>query len=174
MFFTSARIYFEIFLEWYWWKWLSVFKSGCLLCLFSLMMLKGRSGKSFRLDSPPTLMTLSRCWRRRQISSPLAPCFTCTQSTMKRQESSHTRSTRYHLGLFHGLPLLTCAGLHDLLCKDYQSFIFRKACINMLEQSSWWRSPCLVGLSCGWDSGGSHFQAKKGRSEMIWHCSLEP
>lgn len=98
----------------------TVFKHGYLLCLYSLMMLKGRSGKSFQLDLPPTLMTLSRCWRRRQISSPLAPCFTRTQSTMKRQESSHTRSTRYHIRLFNDLPfatsVLTRVALKDLLC----------------------------------------------------------
>lgn len=58
-------------------------------------MLKGRSGKSFLLGSPPTLTTSSHCWRRRPISSPSAPCFTHTQSTARRQESSRTRFTRY-------------------------------------------------------------------------------
>lgn len=67
------------------------------IVLSSLMRLKGRSGKSFLLGSPATLMTLCHCWRRRPISSPSAPCFTRTLSTARRQEISLTKFTRYKL-----------------------------------------------------------------------------
>lgn len=103
--------------------WMLYFKTDPYFCLYSLTILKGRSGKSFQPVSPPTLMTLSRCWRRRQISSLLAPCFIHTQSKMKRLESSRTRFTRYHIWLFNGLPfcpsVLRCAGLDNLQCLDY-------------------------------------------------------
>lgn len=117
--------------------------------LSSLMMLKGRSEKSFLLGSPATRTTSSHCWRRMPISSPSAPCFTHTQSTTRRQENSRTRFTRYK----HDLP----PHLHNpgsLLDFDFQFFTFLLVVVNQTTVVRFKSKPsqrCLFGLfATGW------------------------